>query len=461
MALCVGSPPLLGESEGAYKKLQMKKIITYSLFTILISVSSLANAQTLQELINIALANNYQIRVLKNEAQVAANNNTMGNAGQLPTVSLDGAYSTSINNTRQEFADGSVREGNNAKNTNVNLSVLANWTIFNGFSVYARKNQLAYLEELGELNSKFYIEQTVSDIVMAYYQLVYETQLLNFYQKSLEISSFRLKLEGKRKELGSSTAMAYGQALVDYQSDSILLLNQQQSIQSLKIELNRIIGNPLENDIIISENEFLFAPFEGKEALQKTIENNNSQLEQQRLQELIAETDLRMSKANRYPKVDLFAGYQYSKTFSEVGFFSSNQNYGPTVGVSVSFNLFNGGAVNREIKNTKLFVENASLSKEEVNQNIQAEVLQLYSKHLSLLERIALAKSNVSTMQNVYETASEQLKKGAINGYDFRLTQLTLLNNELTLMQLQLTAKATEINLNRLSGTVLNVYMSK
>ncbi|MHC5879734.1 TolC family protein, partial [Streptococcus pyogenes] len=79
-------------------------------------------------------------------------------------------------------------------------------------------------------------------------------------------------------------------------------------------------------------------------------------------------------------------------------------NYGPTVGVSVSFNLFNGGAVNREIKNTKLFVENASLSKEEVNQNIQAEVLQLYSKHLSLLERIALAKSNVSTMQNVYET---------------------------------------------------------
>lgn len=439
----------------------MKKIITYSLFTILISVSSLANAQTLQELINIALANNYQIRVLKNEAQVAANNNTMGNAGQLPTVSLDGAYSTSFNNTRQEFADGSVREGNNAKNTNVNLSVLANWTIFNGFSVYARKNQLAYLEELGELNSKFYIEQTVSDIVMAYYQLVYETQLLNFYQKSLEISSFRLKLEGKRKELGSSTAMAYGQALVDYQSDSILLLNQQQSIQSLKIELNRIIGNPLENDIIISENEFLFAPFEGKETLQKTIENNNSQLEQQRLQELIAETDLRMSKANRYPKVDLFAGYQYSKTFSEVGFFSSNQNYGPTVGVSVSFNLFNGGAVNREIKNTKLFVENASLSKEEVNQNIQAEVLQLYSKHLSLLERIALAKSNVSTMQNVYETASEQLKKGAINGYDFRLTQLTFLNNELTLMQLQLTAKATEINLNRLSGTVLNVYMGK
>jgi len=429
-----------------------------SLVVVLIGFSSLANAQTLQELINVALANNYQIRILKNEAQVAANNNTMGNAGQLPTVSLDGAYSTSFNNTRQEFADGSIREGNNAKNTNVNLSVLANWTIFNGFSVYARKNQLNYLEQLGELNSKFYIEQTVSDIVMAYHQLAYETQLLKNYQQTLNISRFRLNLEQKRKEIGSSTAMAFGQALVDYQTDSIMLLNQQNTIKTLEIELNRILSNNLESEINITEG-FTLLPIPAKEELSKMVESSNNQLEQQRLQELIAETELRMSKANRYPKIDLFAGYQYSKTFSEVGFFSSNQNYGPTVGVSVSFNLFNGGAINREIKNTKIFTENSQLTKQDVTQNINADVLKLYNEHVSLGERIILAKSNVATMQKVYETASEQLKKGAINGYDFRLTQLTLLNSELTLMQLQLASKAIEISLNRLSGTVLSAYM--
>ena len=429
-----------------------------SLVVVLIGFSSLANAQTLQELINVALANNYQIRILKNEAQVAANNNTMGNAGQLPTVSLDGAYSTSFNNTRQEFADGSIREGNNAKNTNVNLSVLANWTIFNGFSVYARKNQLNYLEQLGELNSKFYIEQTVSDIVMAYHQLAYETQLLKNYQQTLDISRFRLNLEQKRKEIGSSTAMAFGQALVDYQTDSIMLLNQQNTIKTLEIELNRILSNNLESEINITEG-FTLLPIPAKEELSKMVESSNNQLEQQRLQELIAETELRMSKANRYPKIDLFAGYQYSKTFSEVGFFSSNQNYGPTVGVSVSFNLFNGGAINREIKNTKIFTENSQLTKQDVTQNINADVLKLYNEHVSLGERIILAKSNVATMQKVYETASEQLKKGAINGYDFRLTQLTLLNSELTLMQLQLASKAIEISLNRLSGTVLSAYM--
>jgi len=437
----------------------MKQILNKSIAIVIIGFSLSASAQTMQELVNVALANNYQIRVLKNEAQIASNNNSLGNTGALPSVDLNGAYTTSFNNTRQEFADGSVREGNNAKNTNINLSVLANWTIFNGFSVYAKKSQLNYLEELGQLNSKFYIEQTVSDIVMAYHQLVYEKQLLKNYQQSLNISAIRLNIERKRKEIGSGKAMDFGQALVDYQTDSIRLLAQQNTIQSLEIEMNRILANPLEKELIINDDTIVLLPISSKEELIQKVDASNNQLEQERLQELIAETELRLAKASRYPKIDLFAGYQYSKTFSEVGFFLSNQNYGPTVGVSISFNLFNGGANNREIKNTKIYSENVQLNKQQVNQNINADVLKFYNEHLSMNKRIALAKSNVENMQKVYVAAEEQLKKGAINGYDFRLTQLSLLNSEITLMQLQLASKAIELNLNRLSGTVLSTYM--
>ncbi|MCL4856411.1 MAG: TolC family protein, partial [Flavobacteriales bacterium] len=279
----------------------------------------------------------------------------------------------------------------------------------------------------GQLNSKFYIEQTVSDIVMAYHQLVYEKQLLKNYQQSLNISAIRLNIERKRKEIGSGKAMDFGQALVDYQTDSIRLLAQQNTIQSLEIEMNRILANPLEKELIINEDTIVLLPISSKEELIQKVDASNNQLEQERLQELIAETELRLAKASRYPKIDLFAGYQYSKTFSEVGFFLSNQNYGPTVGVSVSFNLFNGGANNREIKNSKIHSENVQLNKQQVNQNINADVLKFYNEHLSMNKRIALAKSNVENMQKVYVAAEEQLKKGAINGYDFRLTQLSLL----------------------------------
>lgn len=437
----------------------MKQISINILAIVAIFVGTNCSAQTLQEFIKTAMQNNYQINIVKNEAQMANNNNVIGNTGMLPSVDLNGTYSNSFNNTKQEFADGTIREGSNARNTNLNVSALANWIIFNGFSVYAKKNQLGYLQELGQLNSKFYIEQTVSDIVTAYHQLVYEKQLLNNYQQSLNISLFRLTLEKKRKEVGAGKAMDYGQALVDYQTDSIRLLAQQNSIKALQIELNNTLNNELEKELLISDEEFSFINIPSKDSLLLNVENTNSQLAQQRLQELIAETELRMSKANRYPKIDLFAGYQYSKSTAAVGFSTSNQNYGPTIGVSVSFNLYNGGATNRDIKNTKLYTENTSLTKQQINQQINATVLNLYNEYNSIITRIALAKSNVVEMTKVYTTAESQLKQGAINGYDFRLIQLSLLSSELTLMQLQFALKAIEINLNRLSGTVLEVYI--
>lgn len=437
----------------------MKQILIKIVAIIAVFTINQASAQTLQEFINTAMQNNYQINIVKNEAQMASNNNVIGNTGMLPSIDLNGTYSNSFNNTKQEFADGTIREGNNAKNTNLNIAAMANWTVFNGFSVYAKKDQLGYLEELGQINSKFYIEQTVSDIVTAYHQIVYEKQLLNNYQQSLSISLFRLNLEEKRKSIGAGKAMDYGQALVDYQTDSIRLLGQQNTIKALQVELNNILNSELEQELQINDEEFNFIAIPSKDSLMQGVENANQQLAQQRLQELIAETDLRISKASRSPKIDLFAGYQYSKSTAAVGFSNSSQNYGPTVGVSISFNLYNGGATNREIKNTKLYVENTSLTKQQVHQQLNTNILNFYNEYNVLLTQIALAKNNVEETAKVYKIAENQLKQGAINGYDFRVTQQSLLNSELTLMNLQFALKAIEINLNRLSGKTLVSYI--
>lgn len=437
----------------------MKRTLIKIFVAVVAIISTETSAQSLKDLINIALSNNYQIKILKNEAQVASNNNTIGAAGFLPSVDLAGTYFNSYNNTIQKFSDGSTREGNNAKNTGTNFSVLANWTVFNGFKVFAKKEQLTYLEELGQLNSKFYIEQTVSDIVSAYYQLVYEKLILENYKQSLSISLFRLNLENKKNKIGSGKLIDYGQALVDYQSDSIRLLAQQNFIQSLSIEINRVLNTDLEKELIVDSLVFNSLPLSAKDTLLHRIAQNNSQLEQQRLQELIAETDLRMEKANRYPKINLFAGYQYAKTSAEVGFFKSNQNIGPTAGISVSLNLYNGGATNRGIKNKMIYSENNTLSKQQVSQNLNADVLKMFNQYQSINERITLAKSNIEVIKKVYNAAEEQLQRGAINGYDFRLTQLTLLNAEFALIELQFSLKTIEISLSRLSGNVIADYM--
>ena len=127
----------------------MKQILNKIYTLLLVCATSTSWGQSLQEFINRALENNYQIRIMKNEALVASNNNTAGNAGQLPTVDLEGSASRSYNNTNQQLADGSVREGSNAQSSDISASATANWTVFDGFRVQAKKDGSLNLRESG------------------------------------------------------------------------------------------------------------------------------------------------------------------------------------------------------------------------------------------------------------------------------------------------------------------------
>lgn len=436
----------------------MKKIInSLVLAAVLVGVPSWG--QSLEDFIATALDRNYQISILKNEAKVAANNNTMGNAGQLPSVTLGGSAEQASNSVLQEFTDGTSRQGSNAKTTSMNLSAMVNWSVFDGFRVYAKKDQLGYLEQLGQIDSKFYIEQTVADIAEVYYQLVYEYKLLESYRHSFGISTYRWNLEEKKKEIGAGKGMDFQQALVDYQTDSIRILTQLNTIKLLEIEINRVLNEELERELTIQEKSFKSLPAIAKDSLFEKAKNNNLQLQQQRLEELIAETNTRIEKADRYPKIGLFAGFEYVKTTAAVGFFKGSRTTGPVVGINVNFNLYNGGNETREIKNAEFYEENSKLNKEQVIVNVNADLLKMVYQYESVQQRIILAQSNVGAAEKVAAIADEQLKRGAINGYDFRTTQQTLLDAQNALAQLQFSLKTLEIGINRLTGTVLETYL--
>lgn len=51
---------------------------------------------TLKKCLEEGLANNYSIRITRNEEQVSHNNATLANAGYLPTLDLSAGYSGSL-----------------------------------------------------------------------------------------------------------------------------------------------------------------------------------------------------------------------------------------------------------------------------------------------------------------------------------------------------------------------------
>src|SRR4051812_7501318 len=75
---------------------------------------------SLQDAIGIALKNNYSILISGNNYEIAKNNNTVGNAGMLPSVEGVAGNNKTVNDTKQEFSDGRSidKSGINTKNVN-------------------------------------------------------------------------------------------------------------------------------------------------------------------------------------------------------------------------------------------------------------------------------------------------------------------------------------------------------
>ena len=132
-----------------------------SLLILFSFLSKPAHGQTvygLKDCISIGLERNFSILVARNNETISKNNFTLGNAGFLPTVDLKGAHSGTLNNTTQNFKDGTQNNLNGVFNTTTNGSVALGLTIFNGFNAVITYKKLGELNQVGQLNTQLTVE---------------------------------------------------------------------------------------------------------------------------------------------------------------------------------------------------------------------------------------------------------------------------------------------------------------
>ena len=429
------------------------KTITLPVLMLAFSLNNQAQQKmALSDLIDRVLTENYQVKIVRNEALQAANDNSLGNAGFLPAVDIQGTTSRAVNNTKQELFNGTTREGEDAQSKVLSGFIEANWTVFDGFRMFAMRDKLSLLEQIGTVDARYFIEQTIADVSVAYYQLIRENNLLNNLQKTFEVSLFRYKLESKKRQVGSGTTLDYNLALMDYHSDSLSIIEQQQVIKSLQIQLNRFSRRDPDATLIPADQELSPDTIEDKEMLTDLAVTANKDIKLSMIREMIAEKDVRISQAARYPQLDLFGRYSYSRQINDIGVTQQNKTYGRTLGITVRMNLFDGGKLNKAIANEKLASENSILTRQNATELIVSEVLDQYYAYQSLKKQQSVARENIKLAEQSQEIARTQLEKGAINGYDFRQTQLAVITARNQLTQINFSLKALETEINRLTG---------
>ena len=143
---------------------------------IALMISTLTYSQvdlTVKEAIEKALANNYQIKLVNANIEIASKQNNWGSAGFSPTFALNLTNAASVSdntNNPASFFPGKVF------NDNLTLTLDMNWTIFNGFGVRINKERFEKLEAQTKGNAMIVIENTVYETIIAYYTTVVQRQ---------------------------------------------------------------------------------------------------------------------------------------------------------------------------------------------------------------------------------------------------------------------------------------------
>lgn len=408
---------------------------------------------TLEEAVKIALENNYEIRISKNDLTIDKTNVSVGYAGMLPKVAANVVDNNNIQNTTQTRSDGTTTTLDNAKNNSITYGVGLDWTVFDGFRMFARYDQLKALQKLGEAELKLTIITKISDVTSTYYDLVQQQQQLSALDSTIVISNQRVELAQNRFTIGRASKLELLNAQVDLNTDTTTYLRQKELYANTKTLLNQMLARDVKIDFrvidTITVDDKLLLP-----ELTSLAEKQNPQLEAQVLNKKIAELQLKQIKGDRYPVIKVNSGYNFTDTESSLGFVTQSNAKGLNYGFSATLNLFDGFNQRRNEKVAKLLVDNAKIAIEQQNQILQSTLMTSFQTYLTNLELMKLEQKNEAIAKQNLDITLEKFRIGTIPTIEFRTAQLNYINAKVRNSNAQFQAKLSEIALKELAGNL-------
>jgi outer membrane protein len=408
---------------------------------------------TPQEAIKIALENNFEIKIATNNLTIDQANVAIGNAGMLPIVTASVVDNKSVQNSSQTLLSGGSNQLDNAKNNSLTYGVGLNWTIFDGFMMFAKLDQLKELQKLGEAQLKLTVITKVSDVNATYFYLVQQQQQLAALDTTIVISNQRLALAQNRFTIGKASKLEVLNAQVDLNTDKVALLRQIELYTNTKTLLNQILARDTKTDFSVIAELTLDEQLSLSE-LSSLAEKQNPQLESQIISKRVSELQLKQIKAARYPVISVNTGYNIRETQSSLGFVTQSNSKGLNYGFSASLNLFDGLAQNRNEKIAKIQIENAELAIEQQNVSLNSLLATSYQTYLTNLELIDLEETNETIAKQNLEITLDKFHIGTITTLEFRTAQLNYVNAKVRYSNAQFQAKLSEIVLKELAGTI-------
>jgi outer membrane protein TolC len=412
---------------------------------------------TVEEAVAAAMQNNYDIRLVRNDSVLAALNNSYAYAAFLPRLNAQAALVFNNNNIKQTLADGSERDRKGIKSNNLQSSVNLNWTIFDGFKMFATRDKLQEILSLGEIAVRSQVVNSVSDVIKTYFNIVRQKQQLKAIEEQMQLNESLLEQAEKRLNVGLGAKPAILQAKVDLNAQKAARLKQQTLIEQLKEQLNQLMVMARETRYEVADS----IPFDNSLVVTDimTEAENSPEILLAKQNIKIANLTLREAKADRWPTVSFNSAYNFNRTKNNevVNNFSTllNRNAGFNYGLSATIPLFNGFNVRRQIQTAKIDIDYQTTIYEYQRWRTNVAVSIAYKDYELQKKTLALEEENIILAKENVFIASERLRLGITNFVELREAQQSLEESYNRLIAARYDTKLAETELLRLKGDLV------
>lgn len=106
--------------------------------------------------------------------------------------------SISSNNLDQKLSNGTNIHSNNVLFKNSNADLKLNWNVFNGFKVFATKEKLKQLQDIGSLNVKQSINELIYNIILTYTDILRLQEQIGVVKEQINIADIRLGIQQRK-----------------------------------------------------------------------------------------------------------------------------------------------------------------------------------------------------------------------------------------------------------------------
>jgi outer membrane protein TolC len=404
---------------------------------------------TVEQAINMALKNNFDIQIAKNDAEIASRNNTVGNAGMLPRVNGTVSDNYTLNNLNQQFTNGTEINKNNVTGNNLNAGVALNWILFDGLKMFATKSKLKRLEEIGELRFKDEVQAVVANVLNTYYDVVRAQQQLNSINEAIRISDERVKLADMKFQVGTSSKVDLLQAKVDMNEQKSNLLAQRKIIEQRKADLNNLLSRNIETDFSVTDS----IPFNEPKLL--TDFEKNFQLQSAMKNVEVVKYEKKEAFSQFLPNLTGIAGYNYNRANSTAGFSLFNQTYGLSAGFSLNIPLFNGLNTIRQNKVASIQIVSSQFNVEKVRFQTKLAYYKSMKDFVTAKEALKLEEDNIALADENQKIALERFRLAQSTAIELREAQVSYVNAQTRLVNARYAAKVAETELLRLQGELV------